>query len=191
MAAGDLGYTTGPWVLSDKTDAKKPPAHGQFVSIWKRDPGGDWRVAIDLGIVHARPDSGEVRLAVCALDAPAAGDPAADPLEMAKDILAADRALSGAVARGGAAAFDSARPATPPLRMGYAPFAGREAGPEGPLGQARPLFLGAGRRGGFAFGRPRIFLWGRKIPLRRRGPRNIWLVALDIALGVPVQKAGS
>ena len=105
--------------------------------------------------------------------------------------MAAARALLGAVARGRGCAFDSAAAAgVRRLRMGYAPPRRARGRPEGPPA-ARPPFLGAGRRGGFALGRPRIFLGDRRIPLRRRGPGSIWLVALNIALGVPAKKAGS
>lgn len=47
--AGDLGYTTGPYVLSDDTK-KEPPDYGYYFTIWKRQPDGAWRVALDLGI---------------------------------------------------------------------------------------------------------------------------------------------
>jgi ketosteroid isomerase-like protein len=51
-ASGDLGLSTGPWRATRPGDAKAAPAYGQFVSIWKRAPGGPWKVAVDLGISH-------------------------------------------------------------------------------------------------------------------------------------------
>ena len=54
-ASGDLGYTTGPWTFSDEDG--RAAAHGEYVSVWRRTPGGDWKVAIDVGISHAAPDS--------------------------------------------------------------------------------------------------------------------------------------
>ncbi|MFZ3324335.1 MAG: DUF4440 domain-containing protein [Usitatibacter sp.] len=49
-ASGEMGLSTGPWKLTSKTDPTKPPRYGQFVSIWKREPGGPWKVAADIGV---------------------------------------------------------------------------------------------------------------------------------------------
>ena len=53
-ASGELGLSTGPSRITAK-DGSRPPAFGQFVSVWKRVDGGPWKVAIDLGIGHAQP----------------------------------------------------------------------------------------------------------------------------------------
>ncbi|HYT96311.1 MAG TPA: nuclear transport factor 2 family protein [Casimicrobiaceae bacterium] len=47
--SGDMGFTTGPWKL---TDARRPGfvRHGVFFSVWQRDKAGTWRVSIDIGI---------------------------------------------------------------------------------------------------------------------------------------------
>jgi ketosteroid isomerase-like protein len=51
--AGDLGLSTGPWKITSKAKPDTAPSFGQFVSIWRRDPGGPWKVAVDIGIGHA------------------------------------------------------------------------------------------------------------------------------------------
>ena len=51
-ASGDLGLSTGPWKITSKAKPDTPPAFGQFVSIWRREPSGAWKVAVDLGIAH-------------------------------------------------------------------------------------------------------------------------------------------
>ena len=51
-ASGDLGLSTGPWRITSKAKPETPPSFGQFVSVWRRDAGGPWRVAVDLGIAH-------------------------------------------------------------------------------------------------------------------------------------------
>jgi ketosteroid isomerase-like protein len=51
-ASGELGLSTGPWRITAPDKPGAPPAYGQFVSIWKRAPGGPWKVAVDLGISH-------------------------------------------------------------------------------------------------------------------------------------------
>ena len=53
-SAGDLGYTTGPWSLGDK--GAEPNVFGQYVSVWRKKPGDEWKVAIDVGVVHPKPD---------------------------------------------------------------------------------------------------------------------------------------
>lgn len=51
-AAGDLGLSTGPWRITSKARPEAPPTFGQFVSVWRREAGGAWKVAVDLGIAH-------------------------------------------------------------------------------------------------------------------------------------------
>jgi ketosteroid isomerase-like protein len=47
--AGDLGFTTGPYILTD--NVKKAPAQqGYFFSIWKKQTNGEWKVVLDHGI---------------------------------------------------------------------------------------------------------------------------------------------
>ncbi len=53
--SGDLGYTTGPWEIRPSSPKDKPTAYGHFVSVWKRQTDGAWKVAVDLGISHAAP----------------------------------------------------------------------------------------------------------------------------------------
>ncbi len=53
---GDLGYTTGPWLMTRSTADGDLAYHGQYVSVWTREPGGPWRVALDIGIGHGEPN---------------------------------------------------------------------------------------------------------------------------------------
>ncbi len=53
-ASGELGLSTGPWKITSKTDPAAPPAYGQYVSIWRREALGPWKVAVDLGIAHSQ-----------------------------------------------------------------------------------------------------------------------------------------
>lgn len=53
--AGDLGYTTGPYTLTDKSPEKRPTRHGYYFSIWKRVADGQWKVALDLGTQNPAP----------------------------------------------------------------------------------------------------------------------------------------
>ena len=55
--AGDLGYTTGPWEFRAKSTDKEAEGHGHFVTLWRRQPDGTFRFALDIGIGHAAPSS--------------------------------------------------------------------------------------------------------------------------------------
>ena len=110
-AAGDLGYTTGPWELRPN-DPKLPTGYGHFVSVWQKQADGAWRVAVDIGISHGRPARGLGKVGLVAGPAHAATKrPAESP-----DLIALDLAWAqDARTKGSAAAF--ARRAAPDVRF--------------------------------------------------------------------------
>jgi len=57
--AGDLGYTTGPATFRADPAAERPDWTGYFASIWKREPNGAWKVALDIGVDQELPDPPE------------------------------------------------------------------------------------------------------------------------------------
>jgi ketosteroid isomerase-like protein len=57
--AGDLGYTTGPWEFKSDIHDDKPVAWGHFLTIWKKQPVGDWKFVVDLGISNSQPSQAE------------------------------------------------------------------------------------------------------------------------------------
>ncbi len=202
-ASGDLGYSTGPWALHDRAEGKRPPSHGQFVSIWRREPAG-WRVVVDLGIVHTKPDSGAVTLSHPA-PKPSPGEPdtlvaGKDLAALAHDIQAADEALATAITRSGLAALDTLATADiRVLRMGRLPGVGRKDASRllaGKPGEVRftPAAAAAARSAdlGYSYGTAEyrgsdgllrevmsyVHVW-------RRDPGESWRLALDIALTLP------
>jgi ketosteroid isomerase-like protein len=48
-ASGELGWLTGPSTFVDHTDPNAKPQHGNYLSIWRRQGSGPWRVFIDVG----------------------------------------------------------------------------------------------------------------------------------------------
>lgn len=48
-SSGDMGYTTGPSVRTDKTAKDQRQSYGQFFSVWKKQKDGTWKVALDIG----------------------------------------------------------------------------------------------------------------------------------------------
>jgi ketosteroid isomerase-like protein len=62
-SAGDLGVTTGPWEFRPPPDSTGAPApdkiaYGHFVTVWKKQTDGRWRVAVDIGVNHDKPERG-------------------------------------------------------------------------------------------------------------------------------------
>ena len=47
--AADLGYNIGPWNLDINTTPKEPTEHGYYMSVWKKQSDGRWKVALDFG----------------------------------------------------------------------------------------------------------------------------------------------
>ncbi len=72
-AAGDLGYTTGPFVRTSRDGDARILGTGWYFTVWKVQPDARWKVLIDAGI-----------------SSPAAGPLRPAPFEMA----AADRSLT-------------------------------------------------------------------------------------------------
>jgi ketosteroid isomerase-like protein len=54
-ASGELGWLTGPSTFIDHTSATATPQHGNYLSVWRRESGGPWRVFIDIGSEPPQP----------------------------------------------------------------------------------------------------------------------------------------
>jgi ketosteroid isomerase-like protein len=50
----DWGITSGPSVYKE-SDTSKISHYGHYLSIWKKNSKGIWRLAVDLGIQHPKP----------------------------------------------------------------------------------------------------------------------------------------
>ena len=51
--SGDWGFTTGPYSYRSKT---KPIAnYGEYLSVWRTNTKGVWKLALDLGVSHSKP----------------------------------------------------------------------------------------------------------------------------------------
>ena len=49
-ASGDLGYTWGRWAYTDRgADGKPVTTRGTYVTVWRRQPDGAWKVVLDGG----------------------------------------------------------------------------------------------------------------------------------------------
>ena len=118
--SGEMGLSTGPSKISSKADPAAPPAYGQFVSVWRRDATGAWKVAVDLGINHPEPTLWKEPLQ--ARVAPTAAGPAESLLEAEARFAQLARAQGARAAYEAFAASDMRY-----YRAGEAPTASRDA----------------------------------------------------------------
>jgi ketosteroid isomerase-like protein len=182
-ASDDMGLSTGPWRITRRGDASAPPKYGQFVSVWKRDGKGAWRVHVDLGISHPEPVLAQAALAA-SQTAPVTR-PSRGSLEEAEAGFARHARESGTASAFAAWASESLRL----YRQGHAPALGRHAAiASGLLAQAREEWSrqhsetsSAGDLG-FAMGRfaaPGGSLAGHYLRVWRREAGG-WRIALDV-----------
>lgn len=62
----DLGFTTGPSEWRKNREDEKPFGYGFYISIWKKQKDGSWRVALDVGGGVPGPQKVEISLEVLA-----------------------------------------------------------------------------------------------------------------------------
>ncbi len=46
---GDFGWASGPWMLGTGWATGRPGATGHYLTVWRREAGGQWRVVLDGG----------------------------------------------------------------------------------------------------------------------------------------------
>ncbi|MBI1798990.1 MAG: hypothetical protein HYR73_04830 [Candidatus Eisenbacteria bacterium] len=51
-AGGDLGWTTGPWTYKSDSSHARIDVFGDYVSVWRRQSDGIWKVMFDAGVPH-------------------------------------------------------------------------------------------------------------------------------------------
>jgi ketosteroid isomerase-like protein len=181
-ASGELGFSTGPWRITSRADPAAAARHGQFFSVWRRPPGGPWRVQVDLGISH--PGDALWSEPLRAGTTPGA-DAGGGSIAQAEALFAKTAAEAGDASAYGAHASDSLRL----YREGLAPFLGREAALSSPAAGATPTAWtleahATSEAGdlGYATGRygpPGGPVQGHYVRVWRREPGG-WRIAADI-----------
>ena len=126
-ASGELGWLTGPSTSIDHTKPDATPRYGCYLSIWRKQPDGRWRVFIDVGAGAAEPVTfapGFTRIAFENRYKGSEGKEAAT-----KALGDADRDLNAQMAATGIPAAFGARvaPAARLHRPGNSPILGRDA----------------------------------------------------------------
>lgn len=51
--SGDWGFTTGPY--SYGSNLSSATIYGQYLSVWRTNSKGVWKLALDLGMIHPKP----------------------------------------------------------------------------------------------------------------------------------------
>lgn len=104
-SGGDLGFTTGPYEVRRRAGDEKAVAFGEYLSIWKRQENGTWRVVLDVGTDHPKPASEDSCLVIHKTDAPAAStvDSLKTAFLSAELLVSLDRDLASRSAEKGAA----------------------------------------------------------------------------------------
>lgn len=125
--SNDIGWLTGPSTIVDHTAAQAVPRFGNYLSIWRRQPDGRWRVYIDVGVnMPELPEfsPGFTRVPFGARYEGADGKEAAS-----RALLQADRSLNDRISSAGFAAALSDRTvaASRLHRPGVSPIVGPAA----------------------------------------------------------------
>ena len=127
---GDLGYTTGPWQFKQDVKDAKAAAFGNFMTVWRKQPDGSWKFALDLGISNPEPKAPATTWQVPDVSPKGSGNFKGVNQESERaSLLMVDREFSNASgARGAVEAFRSYAATDVRLfRNGRFPFVGKLA----------------------------------------------------------------
>jgi ketosteroid isomerase-like protein len=182
-ASGDLGWLTGP-VRSARADRNNGAVrHGNYASIWKRQPDGTFKVIIDVGI----DPTAEVPFPDGFTRAPFENRYTGDEIGPVaqSSLLAADRALNNVARSSMADAYASAlAPAGRLHRNGRLPMQGRDVATEWlrtqqPMTGAESLYAETARSAdlGYTWG---SYDGGHYVRVWVREASGAWKVALDV-----------
>jgi ketosteroid isomerase-like protein len=197
-AAGDLGYTIGPWTFRPPTGPEgngPPEQHGHYLSIWRFESDGVWRVALDLGVTHEEGPEEKLERR----ESSTVPESRESLLALRRSLRAADIAVSDAVGeKGMAGALAGAATAdVRVLRNGSLPRVGvealREAEANSPPESWRPSGGDLSSSGdlGYTYGKTFRQEGKRAVPARtyariwRRGEDGAWRIAVDLTIPLP------
>jgi len=121
--SGELGWLTGPSTFIDHGTPGSKPGYGNYLSVWRKQADGQWRVYIDVGATTPQPVGfapGFVRFAIAARYTGKDGKAAAT-----RNLLDADRAVNERLGQGTAGAYaDRLAPASRLHRTGFVSMVG-------------------------------------------------------------------
>jgi ketosteroid isomerase-like protein len=197
--SGDLGFTSGPYVLSNQRDRNAPARYGYFLSVWKRE-NGQWRVAADAGVFTpaAPPPETAASSAMAQASASLRSVPVFD--RGGKDALLAiereGRSLDPDPATAGMASyFDILDNSVRILREGSYALVGADAARKALAATGRRIFwtpaaaaVSAGNDFGYTYGRYARFVGaseeatGYYLHVWQRDSAGAWRITADVQL---------
>ena len=125
-ASGDLGWLTGPSTFIDHTTPGSAPQPGNYLSVWRRQPDGQWRVFIDQG--NQPPQAVSFAPGFVRFDFPSRYTGHDSKAAATTSLERADRDLNAALAKGAGAAYAGFTTDASRLhRNGFMPSIGRAA----------------------------------------------------------------
>jgi ketosteroid isomerase-like protein len=191
-ASGDLGWLTGPSTSINHKTPEKKPGYGCYLSVWRKQPDGRWRVFIDVGANSPEPVSfapGFTRIAFTNRYAGNDGKEAAG-----KSLVQADRDLNAQIAaQDFSRAFGSVlAPAARLHRPGTSPIVSGEAiakwlGENATTGKATDTAAEASAAGDFGYSYGRFDVTAPKpqtgvyVRLWSRDTAGRWWLVVDVA----------
>ena len=125
--SGELGWLTGPSTFIDHTNPSATPQYGNYLSVWRRQADGRWRVYIDIGSEPPQPVSFRPGFTRFPFESRYSGGEAT--AASAASLLGADKDLNARIAaRGPADAYAAVATGASRLhRNGFMPPIGVEA----------------------------------------------------------------
>ncbi len=195
-AAGDMGWTTGPWQWRRDSTRSKPDATGSFVTVWKRQADGTLQAVFDAGVSHPAATTDPPALEARTLARVPAGRGNANPRHGLWK-ADADFALVASAQGLGAALAGAAAPQVRWLCEGALPVVGHDAARDSaaarhPQGRMMSLaqFASDGGDLGYTFG---TFVEGGAaapdssyyLHVWERAPGRPWQLALELLSPVP------
>jgi ketosteroid isomerase-like protein len=195
-SSGDFGYDTGPAKWRAKKTDEKFSGYGHFVSIWKKQKDGAWKVALDCGIEHPEPAGKAEEMRYVVRDAPAKS---ITPDATGKNLADAQRKFSETAKTDSEAALrEFAADEVRFYRDGHFPMMGKKA--DAPVGEADKRSFE--RLGGDMSGSGDLaYSYGKYSSIRDKGAEQghyfqiwqtnaagIWKLVLDWQQASPAEK---
>ncbi len=204
--AGDLGYTTGPYELSDLSPKKEAAKYGAYFSIWKKQSDGLWKVVLDAGIQTSMPTAplNSPFVPHSGMNKKRVNDSARELEEMKRSLIDTERSFASKCESGGAKGYkEYLCECTRMHRNNVLPMIGKDSiAAFLKKSNAKVIFEPIGsdvaRSGdlGFVYGTYQSTSTQGKekaekgyfVRVWRRNPKDKWVIAFDSEQPVPNQK---
>lgn len=188
-SSGELGWLTGPSTFTNRKE-NGPPSHGNYLSVWRKQADGSWKVLIDIGASAPAPVPFAPGFTRFAFGPRYAGTE--DKAAATASLLNADRALNADLSKQSSATAYMARIASNVRlhRDGMVAVTGRDAASSW-LASATPSFTATTNTGeaarsadvGYTYGtyeKQGATAKGAYLRIWSRTPRGEWLIVAEV-----------